>query len=98
MQVRGLSIDYLSPCSKGIKVEVVVEGALADPVPCCVDLDMDVGVGVSMSGKVPSTYRVWFMRKGDGRCLTLCQVHFDVLPGGAGGGGGGGGGGNRARL
>ena len=72
----------------------MVEGALADPVPCCVneDVAVGVGVGVSMSGKVPSTYRVWFVRKRDGRCLTLCQVHFDVLPSGGGGGG------NRARL
>ena len=109
-RVRVISIDYMSPCSKGSDLVLRVEGAVAAEEEEEEGGERrSGGSGVSFpnlssnlslnSRRVPTSYSVLFTRKSDGWYLTQCQVHFDPpLPALGGGGGGGWVGRRRSRL
>lgn len=89
-RVRTLSVDYMSPCSKNTELLLVIEGTRAELPPSfssSSSSSMFPNLSASSSleegePSIPTSYRVWFTRKSDGRYLTQCHVLFDASSGG----------------
>lgn len=89
VRARALSVDYMSPCSKNTELLLVVKGTRADPLPSTffsssspssMSSKLSSASSSAEEGKlfIPTSYRVWFTRKSDGRYLTQSHVLFDA--------------------
>ena len=90
-RVRTLSVDYMSPCSKNTELLLVIEGTRTELPPSSSSFSSSSSMFPNLSPSsssqeeggsiIPTSYRVWFTRKSDGRYLTQCHVLFDANSG-----------------